>query len=428
MKIAIVGAGLTGMTAAWNLRKQGHNVTIFEKESNPGGLASGFREPQWQDSVEKFYHHIFKNDKDILGLVKELELTNMLSFSSPKSVMYHKEKFYPFDTIPAALLYPGLGFGFNKIRFGLVGLYLKIASPWKKLEQVTAHDWMIKYAGRSVYESMWEPMMIGKFGENYADKVNMAWLWARIHTRTTALGTFRGGFQAFIDVFAEKLRVAGVQFVFNQPVKQISKIADGSFTVSVNDSEENFDRVIVTTSPASFLSMVPEIPEDYRTKLLSLKSMGAVVMVISIKHPLSPDGYYWYNLPKSEGYPCLALVEHTNFVPKERFNGETILYAGDYLEDTHENFKLSKEELLKRIIPGLKKINPNFNESWINNFWKFSERYAQPIPFVNHSQNVPSIKTPIDGMILATMSHIYPWDRGTNYAVALGNEVSRLFL
>ena len=426
MKIAIIGAGMTGMTAAWNLKKQGHDVTIFEKENVPGGLARGFREPQWQDSVEMFYHHIFKSDSAILGLAKDLGLSDLVVFRSPKTVMFYKGKFYPFDTIPSAIAYPGLGFGINKIRFGLVGLYLKLFSPWRQMEKVTAKEWMMKYAGESVYRSMWEPMMLGKFGENYADKVNMAWLWGRLHSRTTALGTFRGGFQAFIDLFAEKLRLAGVQFEFNKRVSQIRKLADSDFQIQTDDSEEHFERVIVTTSPQSFAAMAPDISEEYRSKLLDLKSMGAVVMVISLKNPLSPEGYYWYNLPKNEGYPCLALVEHTNFVPKDRYNGETIIYAGDYLETSHENFSLPREELLQKMIPGLKKINPDFDESWIIKSWKFSAAYAQPIPLINQSEKIPAIETPVNGMYLATMSQIYPWDRGTNYAVALGNEVSRV--
>ena len=426
MKIAIIGAGMTGMTAAWNLKKQGHDVTIFEKENVPGGLARGFREPQWQDSVEMFYHHIFKSDSAILGLAKDLGLSDLVVFRSPKTVMFYKGKFYPFDTIPSAIAYPGLGFGINKIRFGLVGLYLKLFSPWRQMEKVTAKEWMMKYAGESVYRSMWEPMMLGKFGENYADKVNMAWLWARIHSRTTALGTFRGGFQTFIDLFAEKLRMAGVQFEFNKKVSQIKKLADSNFLVQTDGAEEYFERVIVTNSPQSFAAMAPDISEEYRSKLLGLKSMGAVVMVISLKNPLSPEGYYWYNLPKKEGYPCLALVEHTNFVSKDRYNGETIIYAGDYLETTHENFSLPREALMQKLIPGLKKINPAFDESWIINSWKFSEAYAQPIPLLNQSEKIPAIETPVNGMYLATMSQVYPWDRGTNYAVALGNQVSRV--
>ena len=98
------------------------------------------------------------------------------------------------------MLFPGLGFGLNKIRFGLVGLYLRLTNNWKPLEKFTVEEWMRKWAGKQVYEQMWQPLVIGKFGPHYKD-VNMAWMWARLKARTTNLGTFKGGFQAFADRF-----------------------------------------------------------------------------------------------------------------------------------------------------------------------------------------------------------------------------------
>ncbi len=47
--------------------------------------------------------------------------------------------------------------------------------------------------------------------------------------------------------------------------------------------------------------------------------MGAVVMTLSLKQQLSEQGYYWYNIPKSAGFPFLAVVEHTNFVSAGAF-------------------------------------------------------------------------------------------------------------
>ncbi len=88
----------------------------------------------------------------------------------------------------------------------------------------------------------------------------------------------------------------------------------------------------MTTSPALLARLAPDLPPDYLQGLLELKSMGAVVMVLALKQHLSEEGYYWYNLPKSAGFPFLALVEHTNFLPPEHFGGDHIVYVGDYLE------------------------------------------------------------------------------------------------
>jgi protoporphyrinogen oxidase len=174
--------------------------------------------------------------------------------------------------------------------------------------------------------------------------------------------------------------------------------------------------------------LCPDLPEYYLKGLLELKSMGAVVMVLSLKRRLSEQGYYWFNLPKEAGYPFLALVEHTNFVPAEHFGGDHIVYAGDYLEAGHEYFSLSDEQLLERFLPAFKKFNPEFSREWVKKMWVFKTNYAQPVPLVNHSKNIPAIQAPIEGLYFASMSQVYPWDRGTNFAVEIGRKAARLML
>jgi protoporphyrinogen oxidase len=426
-EIAIVGAGIGGMAAAYDLVNAGHHVEIFEASDQVGGLAGGFKDPDWDWTVEKFYHHWFASDRYMLELIEQLGLKDQVLFPRPYTVVYHQGKFYPFDSILAAIQFPGLGWGLNKIRFGLVGLYLRLTSNWRPLERVTVDAWMRKWAGDRVYETMWEPLVIGKFGERYASQVNMAWLWARLKARTTRLGTFQGGFQAFADQFAGRLRELGVEIHLSTPVNSIEPSPQG-LRIEAPTGERCFDQCLVTTSPALLARMAPALPPDYLEGLLSLKSMGAVVMVLALKHSLSEEGYYWYNIPKSAGFPFLAVVEHTNFVSAEHFNGDHIVYVGDYLEPSHEYFQLTKEELLERFLPALQRINPDFSPEWVRKSWLFRTKYAQPVPEINHSKNIPTIRTPLDGLYFASMSQVYPWDRGTNFAVQIGREAAQLML
>ena len=427
MRIAIIGAGFGGMAAAYDLRKAGHEVVIYESANYVGGLASGFKEPHWDWSVEKFYHHWFQSDSSMLGLIDELGLKDKVIFPRPYTVLLHDGKWYPFDSIVHALLFPGLGFGLNKIRFGFVGLYLRLTNNWKTLEKFTADEWMRKYAGSEVYEKMWKPLLVGKFGPFYKD-VNMAWMWARLKARTTRLGTFEGGFQKFADLFGGILNKMGVEIRLGTSVKFIKRNQAEGLSIDAGGGVESFDKVLVTTSPNLMAKFSPDLPENYLKGLLGLKSMGAVVMVLSLKRQLSKEGYYWFSLPKEAGYPMLALVEHTNFVSKEHFGGDYIVYAGDYLEVGHEYFSMSDEELLERFTPAFKKFNPEFERNWVKKIWVNKTNYAQPVPLVNHSKNIPSIQTPIEGLYFASMSQVYPWDRGTNFAVEIGRRGARMML
>ena len=425
---AVIGAGIGGMAAAYDLARAGKEVTIYEASDHVGGLAAGFKEPHWDWSVERFYHHWFQTDEHMLGLIEELGWSDKVLFPRPVTVMYDNGEFRPFDSVLAALLYPGLGWGINKIRFGLVGLYLRMTNNWQALEKTTVDEWMRKWAGSKVYESMWEPMMTGKFGEDYAKVVNMAWMWARLHARTTRLGTFEGGFQAFADQLADRLQEMGVDLRLNTAIQKIEPAVDGRVAVVTEQGKSVYDQVLATTSPALLAKLAPALPEDYLQGLLSLKSMGAVVMVLSLKHQLSEQGYYWYNIPKSAGFPFLSLVEHTNYLSPEHFGGDHILYIGDYLSQDHENFDLSKEEILARFLPHLAKFNPAFKPEWVKKTWLFRTRYAQPVPLVNHSQNIPAIQTPLKGLYFASMSQVYPWDRGTNFAVEIGRRAAGMMV
>jgi protoporphyrinogen oxidase len=427
-RIAILGAGFGGLSAAYDLIRKGNQVTIYETSSNVGGLAAGFKESHWDWSVEQYYHHWFASDRYMLGLINELGWSDHVVFPRPYTVMYYMGRFYPFDSILKAIVFPGLGWGLNKVRFGLVGLFLRLTNDWKALEKYTVDAWMRKWAGNRVYKLMWEPLLIGKFGERYATQVNMAWMWARLKARTTRLGTFEGGFQAFADRFSTTLRELGVSLRLNTPIQQILSSPKGGIDLNTPYGQVHFDQVLVTTSPNQLARLTPTLPSEYSKGLLELKSMGAVVMTLSLKHQLSEQGYYWYNLPKSAGFPFLALVEHTNFVSPDHFGGNHIIYLGDYLDPDHEYFKLSQDELLQRFLPSLKRFNPNFVAGWINKTWLYRTNYAQPVPLLNHSRHIPPIQTPVPGLYFASMSQVYPWDRGTNYAVEIGRKAAGLMM
>jgi len=443
-KIAVIGAGPAGLAAAYDLTRAGYTVTVFEGAPQVGGLAAGFKAPHWEWSLEKFYHHWFASDKAILGLIAELGWSEQVLFPRPYTVAYVNGKFEPLDSPLMALKFFLFNFSLvDLLRFGVATAYIRFTPWWQPLEKVTAAAWARKWYGPRVYAALWRPLLVGKFGEKNLDRVNMAWLWARLHARTTRLGTFVGGFQAFMDQLAEVVKKQGAEVRLNTAVTRIKKNPESSQTPEVErrgqisnstgkllvesgaDVEE-FDAVISTSSPALMAQIAPDLPAAYSEKLRALQSMGAVVMVLALKHKLT--NYYWHNLPKEAGFPFLALVEHTNYMDARHYGGDTIIYCGDYLEPDHAYFKLSKEELLERFLPGIQRFNPNFDRSWIKETWLWKTAYAQPVPLLNHSQNIPPIRTPVPGLYFASMSQVYPWDRGTNFAVEIGRKVAGLVM
>ncbi len=427
MKVAIVGAGAAGLAAAYDLTRAGHAVTVYEGGPAVGGLAAGFKAAHWEWTLERFYHHWFASDRAILGLIDELGWRDDVLFRRPYTVIWYEGRFYPFDSPATIIRFILAKFSpIDAARFGLVGLYLRLTARWQGLERVTAGAWMRRWCGDRVYEALWKPLLVGKFGEENLGVVNMAWLWARLHSRTTRLGTFRGGFQAFLDRLAAVVEGQGGRIKLSCPVTRIQRGGDETLTVASAGGEDAFDAVISTSSPALMAKLAPDLPAGYAERLTALKSMGAVVLILALDRQLTP--YYWHSLSKEAGFPFLALVEHTNYMDPAYYGGDHIVYCGDYLDPAHEYFSLSKEELLERFLPALKRFHPDFDRSWVKDTWLSKTAYAQPVPPVNHSRNIPDLRTPVPGLYFASMSQVYPWDRGTNFAVEIGRRVARMVM
>lgn len=431
MKVAIIGAGTAGLSAAWELLQRGHQAIIYEAEDRLGGLAAGFRDDRWDWSLEKFYHHWFQSDDHLLQLLDELGVRDKTIFTRPKSTFWLKGGIYQMDSPISALRLPVMSW-YAKLRYGPVGFYyMRLNKNWHWMEQYTAAEWIRQHMGEEYYEILWRPALIGKFGEHYKE-VNMAWLWARMHSRTPKLGTYQGGFQAFMEDFGHALRQKGAEIHLTTPVQCIERRGDGSVGVQTDGTETLVDAAISTTSPRLLLKLAPQIEGSYADKVKSLRSMGAVVVILALKQQLMTDGTYWLSLPaktpdkaQSE-FPFLALVEHTNYMDKQHFGNEHLVYLGDYVRPDHEYFQLSEDALAEQFIAALPRINNDFSPDWIRKRWVFRAPYAQPLPTVNHSQNIPDLRTPIGGIYWASMSQVYPWDRGTNYAVEIGRRAARL--
>jgi len=472
MNIAIIGGGLTGLTAAYELLKSRHRVTVFEKEKTLGGLAGGFKKDNWQWNLEFFYHHFFTNDTTLINLAKELGLEKdmlilrpitatliqktqkaqdvrksensesqtfriseypTIRHSDSPSILNIPKNIYQLDSPLNLLTFPILS-PTDKLRTAALLAFCKLNPLWQPLEKIPAEKFFRIIGGTHAWNILWRPLMEGKFGA-YAKNVPASWLWARFHKRTMKLGYFRGGFQTFVDTLTYAIKQRGGIIYTNTDITSIKRdVRNTMYEIRIKQNNHSyivnrtsyFDKVLITT-PSSTATKLIQFPKPYEQKLKAIPHLWAQTLILETKEPLLKNTYWLNIIDKS--FPFIAVVSHTNMVDKKHYGGNHITYIGNYLPDGHPFLTMTGQQLLRKFLPYLQQINPSIPSYFVpRTSYLINAPSAQPVHTLNYSKKAPAIQTPIKGIYLANLDSIYPWDRGTNYAIALGQTAAKTMI
>lgn len=420
---AVLGAGALGLTLAYRLAQAGDRVTVIEREPGPGGLAACFevsRDGRGEPVLlEKFYHHLFRADKAAVSLIEELDLGHRLIWPRPISAIFRDGAIHsmaPLDLLRLKMLGP-----VDRLRFGASGLYLKLEKGYQRLEGQTAGDWTRKWMGTRAYQVFAEPLLRQKFGE-YADQVAMPWFWSRIHLRSTSLGYLQGSFQQLYDRLAERILALGGTIRFGETVQRIASAENGTVSVTTSAGISSYSRAVSTLPAAVTYALSPQIPQQFRDRYNPGPALSAHCLVLELEEQFSPA--YWIAI-NEPGFPFLAVVEHTNYIDPEEYQGKRLMYVGNYLAPNDPLLELPAEQVLERFTPFLQRINPRFEQGWVRRLHVFTAPFAQPVVTVDFHTRIAPHTTPINNLFVANMFQIYPQDRGQNYSIAMGERIAR---
>jgi protoporphyrinogen oxidase len=421
-RTGVLGGGALGLGAALRLAQAGRRVTLLEREPQLGGLAAGFS--VGSNYLEKFYHHIFRTDTTIIRFIRELGLEPRLIWGQPNTSTLSNGRIVSLGGIPDLLRLPLLD-PVDRARFILGMTVLKAIPNQRPFTGWTAAQWMPRLMGRHVYDVMWEPVLRGKFGAK-AEDIAMSWLWSRVHERSLRLGYLRGGFQLLYEAFGERIRSLGGRVITGATATQIVA-RDGLINVHTDSGEvHTLDQLLVTLPTRLFARLAPELPEEFVSRYPGPEHYGAHVLILGLDRTLVP-GVYWLNI-NDRDLPFLALVEHTNFMPPADYGNLHLVYLGNYLPMDHPLFTQSDEAILSSYLAALRRIRPDLDPSWVKQHWVFRAPFAQPIVTTTYLDSLPPHRTPLPGVFLANMAHVYPQDRGQNYSLRLGERMARLML
>lgn len=396
MKVGIVGGGLMGLATAYYMSKAGHQVTVFEKDSQLGGLAThhDFGPFIW----DRFYHVILPTDTATTGFIEEIGLGDELRWRRTYTGFYVDEKFYSMSSNMEFLKFPPVTL-IGKIRMALTILYCSRIDDWKRLEKIPLESWLLKWSGRRTYEKIWKPLLLAKLGENYK-RTSAVFIWAYIKRMFSArdssveskeqLGYVAGGYKAVFDRVAEKIKAGNGSVQQQVSVQKISANANGGVDIESDAGQQHFNKVIFT-SPVNVLKSAAD------SSLISIEEtghqveyLGVVCAVLLTKKPLVP--YYIVNITDKE-IPFTGVIAMNNVVDTKETAGLSMTYLPKYILSTDEFIQKSDDEIKALFMDGLKRMFPNLEDYGIVDFHVNRAYKVQPLQVLNYSKLVPSVKT-----------------------------------
>ncbi|WP_323675439.1 NAD(P)/FAD-dependent oxidoreductase [Halorubellus sp. PRR65] len=345
MTVGIVGGGIAGLAAAHRLQARGHDVRVYEASDDLGGLAAVHETSG--DPIEKFYHHLSKSEETIVELADDLGVGDRVEWIYGNDGYYVDGVVHPLNTIWEIAAYPHMSL-YDKFRLGMLTMEIDVRGgvpsfdtydDLEAYEDVPIKQFLLEHTTRGVYENFFEPLLNAKFGDRVED-VSAAWLLGRIKFRGERdllkgeqLGYFDGSFAVLIDALIDAVGREHVQTgarVVDLDASDAGDTGDAavdSLTVETADGRETHDVDSVV------VAAMPNVLEELTGYECDIDFQGAVCAVVTMDRSLM-DETYWLNV--AHDAPFGALIEHTNFVPPERYGGDHLLYVASYVQSPDE--------------------------------------------------------------------------------------------
>lgn len=397
MKIGIIGGGFMGLALAHKLAGPENHVKVFERDTQPGGLATyhDFGGFYW----DRFYHVILPSDKHLTDLITELGLGEQIRWQQTMTGYYVNRQFYSISNSKEFLLFPPLSL-ISKFRLALTILIGSRINDWRQMDKITTEDWLVKIGGRSTFEKFWKPLLLAKLGENYK-RVSAVFIWtyikrlfeARDNTgsaKKEQMGYVSGGYKTVFDRMEQVLAERGATLALGTAVTQIAPAPQGGLYVTADGHTEHFDKVVFT-SPMNVMEQVcdpslVEIKGDTR----KVEYLGVICMVLVTRKGFTP--YYVLNLA-DDRVPFTGVIGMNTLVDTAETGGHHMTYFPKYIISDDPLLRKTDAELQTEFLKGVKVMYPELKDEDIVSVHINRAFKVQALQVLNYSQIVPTSRT-----------------------------------
>ena len=318
MKIAVLGAGLAGLAAAHELLVRGHEVTVFERDTRVGGLASSWRRgPYWLDLGPHRFH---TRDAELEQHIYEVLDGDVVRRERLSRIHLHGKFFrYPLQlSNVVANLPPGLLLRAFRDYFLARGRERLRPTPDDHFEA-----WVLKRFGRTLYELFFEAYTAKAWGmpctsisaDWASQRISQANLWdAVVKTiRPPQGGEVRslvseffyprtGGIGQIARKYSEKITAMGGRLRLSCPVTGLehdgARVSKVRFQELGQDESVSVDAVLNTAPLNSLVRwLAPAAPAPVLEAAEGLDHVAILFVYLEVDRPrVSPD--HWIYLPE----------------------------------------------------------------------------------------------------------------------------------
>ncbi len=394
MRVGIVGGGLMGLALAVRLGSRGHEVCIYERAQQVGGLTT------WHDFGsfvwDRFYHVILPSDRSLIEFIRSIGLAKELRWRPTRTGFYVDRRFHSLSSGLDFLRFPLLGW-LSKLRLVLTILYCARIRDWRRLEGETVEEFLVRHSGRATFEKMWKPLLMAKLGEHYR-RVSAVFIWTYVKRLFSArdaaaqkeqLGYVAGGYRTVFGRLIELINRAGGCLRTGVEVQSIRPHPQLGIQIAAAGDWRNFDKVIFT-GPVNTLREVADPALVKVPAAGDVEYLGVVCMALITRKPFCP--YYVLNIADDQ-IPFTGVIGMSSLVDTSETAGLYLTYLPKYVLSADPLLSRTDEDLKPQFLAGFRAMYPDFDERNIVAAHINRARIVQPLQVLDYSTHVQPPRT-----------------------------------